>query len=101
MKSYMYESKVLFGSIFKWIFYAAITGIIVGSSTTFFLKVLDFSVEKAQNLPFKFFLLLPLAFIISVFLVRTFAKDAEGHGTEKIIEAIHKRRKYEYICCSY
>ena len=91
MKSYMYESKVLFGSIFKWIFYATITGIIVGSSTTFFLKVLDFSVEKAQNLPFKFFLLLPLAFIISVFLVRTFAKDAEGHGTEKIIEAIHKK----------
>lgn len=91
MKHYLYESKVLFGSIFKWIFYATLTGIIVGSSTTFFLKVLDFSVEKAHNLPFKFYLLLPLAFIISVFLVRTFAKDAEGHGTEKIIEAIHKK----------
>ena len=91
MKSYMYESKILFGSIFKWILYATLTGIIVGSSTTFFLRALDFSIEKARILPFKFFLLLPLAFILSVFFVRTFAQDAEGHGTEKIIEAIHKK----------
>lgn len=91
MKNHMYESKVLLGSIIKWIVYAILTGIIVGSSTTFFLKTLDFSIEKVHALPFKYYLLLPLAFIISVFLVKTFAKDAEGHGTEKIIEAIHKK----------
>lgn len=91
MKNYMYEGKILVGSIFKWIIYAILTGIIVGSSTTFFLKALDISIEKVHNLPFKYYFLLPLAFIMSVFLVKTFAKDAEGHGTEKIIEAIHKK----------
>lgn len=91
MKNYLYEGKVLFGSIIKWIVYATLTGIIVGSSTTFFLRMLDFSIEKAKILPFKYYFLLPLAFVISVFLVKTFAKDAEGHGTEKIIEAIHKK----------
>lgn len=91
MKNYLYESKVLFGSILKWIVYAIVTGIIVGSSTTFFLKALDISIEKVHSLPFKYYFLLPLAFVMSVFLVKTFAKDAEGHGTEKIIEAIHKK----------
>lgn len=91
MRNYFDESKVLFGSLFKWILYATLTGIIVGSSTTLFLKALDFSVAYTKGLPFKYFLLLPLAFLISVFLVKTFAKDAEGHGTEKIIEAIHKK----------
>jgi H+/Cl- antiporter ClcA len=34
---------------------------------------------------------LPLSLLASALLTRYIAPDAEGHGTEKVIEAIHKR----------
>ena len=37
-------------------------------------------------------ILLPLAFVVSTWLIRTLAPDAEGHGTEKVIAAIHAKR---------
>lgn len=33
---------------------------------------------------------MPFALVVTVFLVKTFAPKAEGHGTEKVIEAIHQ-----------
>jgi len=33
---------------------------------------------------------LPIALVLTVFLVKKFAPTAEGHGTEKVIEAVHK-----------
>ncbi len=36
------------------------------------------------------FLLLPAALFLSALLVKYLAPDAEGHGTEKVIEAVHK-----------
>jgi len=91
MKEYCKEGSVLFGSVIKWIILASLTGLIVGGATTFFLKLLDFSVRHVRELPFKYYLLLPFAIFTSIFLIRTFAKDAEGHGTEKVLEAIHKK----------
>ncbi len=37
-----------------------------------------------------YFLLLPAAFFVSTFIIQYLAPDAEGHGTEKVIEAVHK-----------
>jgi len=42
-------------------------------------------------LPFKYYYLLPFALLLSVWMVKKFAPDAEGHGTEKVIEAVHKK----------
>ncbi len=83
------EESILFLSVVKWFFLATIVGILVGISTTLFLAALDWGIEFADRYPFSF-LLLPLAFIVSVMLVRL-APEAAGHGTEKVIEAVHLR----------
>ncbi|MGE5607263.1 MAG: chloride channel protein [Bacteroidota bacterium] len=84
------EETVLFISIIKWAVLAILTGIIVGLSTTVFLKALGWSIVWMQTKP-NYFLLLPVAFFLSSLLIRYLAPDAEGHGTEKVIEAVHKR----------
>jgi H+/Cl- antiporter ClcA len=84
------EETVLFISIIKWAVLAILTGIIVGLSTTVFLKALGWSTLWAQSYHY-YFLLLPIALFLSSLLIKYLAPDAEGHGTEKVIEAIHKR----------
>src|SRR5262249_58843193 len=41
--------------------------------------------------PFGPWALLPLALPLAVWLVRRFAPDARGHGTEAVIAAVHTR----------
>lgn len=89
MKRKLAEETVLFISIFKWFVLATIIGTIVGAAAMVFLKLLEGSISLAERHPLSF-LLLPAAFLASVWLVRTFAPDAGGHGTEKVIEAVHK-----------
>jgi H+/Cl- antiporter ClcA len=84
------EESVLFISILKWLFLASCVGILVGLSTTFFLKVLEASSRFAGGFKY-YFLLLPAALFMSSLIVRYLAPEAEGHGTEKVIEAVHKR----------
>jgi H+/Cl- antiporter ClcA len=86
------EETVLFISILKWFVLASIVGLVVGLSTSLFLMLLDraiFFTNRFDN----YYLLLPAAFFLSA-LVTRLAPDAEGHGTEKIIEAVHKRAAY-------
>ena len=80
----------MFASVFKWFVLATLTGAIVGLSTTVFLKALAWSIAIAQGRQ-AYFLLLPVAFVVSIVLVKWLAPDAEGHGTEKVIEAIHTK----------
>ena len=89
MKRRLTEQAVLFISIIKWVFLASIIGIIVGLSTTLFLKILNWSRAFGNHYSY-YFLLLPIALFLSAALIKYFAPDAEGHGTEKVIEAIHK-----------
>jgi H+/Cl- antiporter ClcA len=55
-----------------------------------FLKILLLAEDTREVLPFDYYYLLPFALLLTVYLVKTFAPKAEGHGTEKVIEAIHK-----------
>jgi len=89
MKRRLTEQAVLFISIIKWVFLATIIGIVVGLSTTAFLKMLNWSRLFSSNFPY-YFLLLPLALFLSAVIIKYLAPDAQGHGTEKVIEAIHK-----------
>jgi H+/Cl- antiporter ClcA len=84
------ESTVLFISIIKWVFLATIAGAIVGGATALFLKLLAWATGVGQQSPYTF-LLLPVALFLSALSIKYLAPDAEGHGTEKVIEAIHKR----------
>lgn len=90
MRKRFAEETILFISVIKWVFLASIIGMVVGFSTTVFLKALTWGTVFTHQQPF-YFLLLPLAFFISTVCTKYLAPDAEGHGTEKVIEAVHKR----------
>lgn len=89
MKKRFIESLILVFSILKWFVLSTIIGVIVGCSTTIFLKLLNLSIKLTNQFSL-YFLFLPVAFFISIILTKYIAPDAQGHGTEKVIEAIHK-----------
>ncbi|WP_373031559.1 chloride channel protein [Sulfurovum sp.] len=91
MKKHTVEQLSIFLSVVKWLIFSSIIGIVIGASVTFFLEILRFSEEARYVLPFKYYYLLPLALPLTVWLVKKYAPDAEGHGTEKVIEAVHKK----------
>ena len=90
MRKKIVEESVLFISILKWLLLASCIGVLVGFSTSVFLKCLEVSSGFARGFKY-YFLLLPVAFFVSSLIVKYFAPEAEGHGTEKVIEAVHKR----------
>ena len=89
MKRRIAEETVLFISILKWFILATLIGVIVGFATMIFLKLLSWSLAFSGKFPY-YFLLLPLAFFLSALLIKYLAPDAKGHGTEKVIEAVHR-----------
>jgi len=89
MRRKVVEESVLFFSILKWLSLATCVGIIVGASTAVFLGLLHEASAFMSALPY-YYLLVPVALLASLLLVKYFAPDARGHGTEKIIEAVHK-----------
>ena len=90
MKRGISEQTVLFVSILKWFLLASAVGAIVGLTTGFFLRLLDVASASAERFSL-YYLLLPPALFLSALLVKYLAPEAEGHGTEKVIEAIHRR----------
>jgi H+/Cl- antiporter ClcA len=90
MKKRFAEQTILFVHVLKWVALATVIGVVVGLSTTIFLLALNSSTGYTSRYPY-FFLLMPVAFFLSASLIKYLAPEAEGHGTEKVIEAIHKR----------
>lgn len=90
LQRHLAEGTFLFYKIIKWLVLASIIGLLAGASTTVFLKVLDWGIRNTAQYPY-YFLLLPAALLLSTLLVMYLAPEAEGHGTEKVIEAVHKR----------
>jgi H+/Cl- antiporter ClcA len=90
MRKRVLEQSVMFISITKWFFLATGVGIIVGFSTSIFLKALEAGISFTDRYPYSF-LLLPLALFFSSILIKYLSPEAEGHGTEKVIESVHKR----------
>ena len=90
MKESFEEQTTIFFSILKWIGLATIIGVLVGASTTAFLKLLNISVAFAGNYQY-YYLALPVTFLLCTWLINHLAPESKGHGTEKVIEAVHKR----------
>jgi H+/Cl- antiporter ClcA len=84
------EETILFISIIKWVVLATVVGTLIGVAVTGFLKLLGWGIGVGERHPYTF-LLLPLALFLSALMVKYLAPDAQGHGTEKVIEAIHKQ----------
>ncbi|MFK5881735.1 MAG: chloride channel protein [Sulfurospirillum sp.] len=58
---------------------------------TLFLWLLEYSVDHRGVLGIPYYFILPLALPLTIFIIKTFAPNAQGHGTEKVIEAVHKK----------
>lgn len=89
MRKRLAEESILFISVIKWVVLATGVGTLIGAVVTFFLKLLAWGTAVGQSRPHTF-LLLPLALFLSALMIKYLAPDAQGHGTEKVIEAIHK-----------
>lgn len=91
MKKHTIEQITIFISVSKWLLLSSIIGVIIGASVTLFLKILQYSEQNQSLIPFPHYYLLPFALVATVWIVTRFAPDAKGHGTEKVIEAVHKK----------
>ncbi len=86
------EHTALIISTTKWALLGAAAGVCVGEATRAFLWSLDASSRRVGRAlggvpPY---CLLPLALPACVWLIRTFAPTARGHGTEAVIAAVHQ-----------
>ena len=80
-------------SLLKWCFFSIIAGVIVGTAAGWFLLSLDWSINKAASLGWLHYVLLFPALLFSYYFVRFLAPEAAGHGTEKVIEALHPQSR--------
>ena len=89
IRKHITEQTAIFLSVTKWVFLSSVVGVIIGAIVTGFLKILQLAEESQRTFPFPYYYMLPFALAATVWIVRTFAPTAEGHGTEKVIEAVH------------
>jgi chloride channel protein, CIC family len=88
------EHTALLISTLKWALLGACAGVCVGLGTRVFLWALAAASRTVSDLrlgPLPYYALLPLALPACVWLIRTFAPTAKGHGTEAVIAAVHQR----------
>lgn len=90
MQKSFVEQLTLLASVIKWTCYASIVGGLVGFGTAGFLRSLSWTSGQIAKVP-DYYLFLPITLIICNQLVSRFAPEAAGHGTEKVIEAVHQR----------
>lgn len=81
----------LISSLLKWVFFSIVAGVVVGAAAAAFLISLDAAIEFVSSMNRWRYLLIFPALVFSLYFVRALAPEAAGHGTEKVIEAIHKR----------
>ncbi|HAX61303.1 MAG TPA: voltage-gated chloride channel [Elusimicrobia bacterium] len=84
------EESVLIASILKWTFFAVIIGSVVGLATGIFLYLLELTTKFVTGFNY-YYLALPLMILLSAVIVKKISPESEGHGTEKVIEAVHKK----------
>jgi H+/Cl- antiporter ClcA len=91
MKKHITEETIIFFSVFKWLILSAIIGIMIGYLMSIFLNTIHFAQNLQSGFPVPYYFILPLGLMLTVWIIQTFDKNATGHGTEKVIEAVHKR----------
>lgn len=89
MKRRITEETIILVSVFKWIVLASLVGIIVGTSTTVFVRSLNWGSALSGGYQ-HYFLLLPAGLLLSALTVKHLAPSAEGHGANKVIELVHR-----------
>jgi H+/Cl- antiporter ClcA len=90
MSKRLKEEKIIFYDVLRWFFLATIIGLCSGLVVSFFIKLLNWGTTYSESFG-KYYWIAPLFFVINIILIKYLAPDADGHGTEKVIEAVHKR----------
>ncbi len=91
MNSRITEEFVLLVSILKWFVLATGVGILVACSTALFLTLLEQAGQLIGQYPLTV-LLLPVGLAFSAWITTSIAPEAEGHGTERVIRALHTKQ---------
>ena len=81
--------EILFFGVIKWLFLAGLAGVSVGTIVAGFLIVLFNAIDFIAGLPSWKYGLIPVGLLFSLFSIKNFAPAAAGHGTDRVIEAIH------------
>ncbi|MBI1912288.1 MAG: chloride channel protein [Deltaproteobacteria bacterium] len=89
MKKRVQEETIIIVSVAKWIVLATIVGVIVGVSTTLFVKTLNRGAELTKEYPY-YFLMIPIGLLASTIIIKYIFPQAEGHGANRVIESVHK-----------
>lgn len=89
MKKRIAEETIILVSVFKWIVLASLVGIIVGISTTVFVRSLNWGSAISDGYRY-YYIMLPAGLLLSALTVKYLAPAAEGHGADKVIELVHK-----------
>ena len=86
------EESVIFFSIFRWVILSVFIGAIVGSASALFLKLISIATNyTSTQIPY-YYLLLPIIMSLCIFITKKISPDSEGHGTEKVIRAVHRHQ---------
>lgn len=89
IKAIFFEALILFLSIIKWSLYSAVIGVTAGLGVFVFLTALNLSIQFMQSNS-NYYFSLPIAFLLSTFIIKNLAKSSGGHGTDAVIEAVHR-----------
>lgn len=87
-KTVFIEILILILSIIKWSIYSIIIGVSAGLGVFAFLTLLNHSIKSVQSID-TYYVLLPLAFLLSTLIINKLTKSSGGHGTDAVIESIH------------
>ena len=82
------EEFTLFIHVAKWLLLAATVGILVGLTSTGFVRFLNFVINMVHGAPWAYWLL-PLGLALSAWLTSALVPEAGGQGVERVIRAIH------------
>ncbi|MDH5427580.1 MAG: chloride channel protein [Nitrospirota bacterium] len=84
------EEGILFTHVLKWLFLAAIVGLLVGMTSTGFVLFLNLVIETGANAGWTYWLL-PIGLALSAWITSSLVPEAGGQGVEQVVRAIHLR----------
>ncbi|MCQ2914424.1 MAG: chloride channel protein [Alphaproteobacteria bacterium] len=77
--------------VLKWLVLSMFAGAFTGALIRLFLWSLEIGIKYVKSLPDWRYLLIPFGLFIAYYTIKLFAPEAAGHGTDKVISAIHYR----------
>src|SRR3989344_6374272 len=90
------KSRPLHVLAIKWFSLSIIIGIIVGLSTTAFIKILDLSINATESNSYYLFLL-PIGLFLNALIIYYFFPKADVHTTDKVIEYMKRFKRIPFL----